>query len=58
MQTLLLIKEIYLEGFKNIQNYVVKHYFKAFAWFTLAMYAIVLYAFLFRLSTGFVFSNL
>ncbi len=58
METILLIKEIYLEGFKNIQNYVVKHYFKAFAWFTLAMFAIVIYAFLFRLFTGFVFSNI
>ncbi len=58
MKTILLIKEIYLEGFKNIQNYVVKYSFKAFAWFTLAMFVIVLYAFLFRLLTGFVFSNL
>jgi len=31
MNTILLIKEIYLEGFKNMQHYVVKHYFKAFA---------------------------
>ncbi|EAR02299.1 DUF6747 family protein [Maribacter sp. HTCC2170] len=58
MKTILLLKEIYLEGFRNIQNYVVKHYFRAFAWFTLAMFVIVLYAFLFRLSTGFAFSNL
>jgi len=58
MKTILLIKEIYLEGFQNIQNYVVKHYFKALAWFTLAMFIIVLYAFLFRLFTGFAFSNL
>jgi len=58
MKTILLIKEIYLEGFKNIQHYVVKHYFKSFAWFTLAMFVIVLYAFLFRLFTGFPFANL
>ncbi len=57
MKTILLIKEIYLESFKNIQNYVVKHSFKAFAWFTLAMLVIVLYAFLFRLFTGFPFAN-
>ena len=58
MKTILLIKEIYIEGFKDIQNYVVKHYFKAFGWFTLAMFVIVLYAFLFRLFTGFSFGNL
>ncbi len=55
MKTILLIKEVYLEGFQDLGNYIAKHYFKAFAWFTLTMFAIVLYAFIFRLSTGFAF---
>jgi len=55
MKTILLFKEIYLEAFHNLGNYVVKHYFKAFALFTLGMFALVFYAFLFRLLTGFAF---
>lgn len=58
MKTALLIKEIYLDGFRNLGNYLVKNYFKVFAWFTVAMFVMVLYAFLFRLLTGFVFSNI
>ncbi len=53
MKTILLLKEIYAEGFRNLGSYIIKHYFKAFTWFTLGMFAIVLYAFLFRLVTGF-----
>ena len=55
MKTILLIKEVYLEGFQDLGNYIAKHYFKAFAWFTLTMFAIVVYAFIFKLSTGFAF---
>jgi len=55
MKTISLLKEIYLEGFQNLGSYIVKNYFKAFAWFTVVMFAIVLYAFLFRLFTGFAF---
>ncbi len=55
MKTVLLLKNIYLEGFKNIGNYIVRNYFKAFAWFTLIMFAVVTYAFLFRVFTGFAF---
>ncbi|MFS4466703.1 DUF6747 family protein [Maribacter sp. 2210JD10-5] len=54
MKTVLLLKEIYSDGFRNIGNYVVRNYFKAFAWFTLAMFSVVLYAFAYRLFTGFV----
>ena len=49
---------IYLETFKNIQNYIARHYLKAFTWFTLAMFVLVLYVFLYRLFTDFQFSNL
>ncbi|MEH6512839.1 MAG: DUF6747 family protein [Maribacter arcticus] len=58
MKTVLLIKEIYSESFSNIQNYIVKHYFKTFAIFTFVMFAVVLCVFLYRLSTGFPFSNI
>ncbi|WP_338040886.1 DUF6747 family protein [Maribacter polysaccharolyticus] len=58
MKTFVLVREIYLERFRNIQNYLLKYSFKAFTWFTIAMFAVVLYAFLYRLSTDFQFSNL
>lgn len=55
MKVALLLKEIYLDGFKNLGNYVVKRYFKIFAWFSFIMFIVVLYAFIFRVSTGFAF---
>lgn len=55
MKTLLLVKEIYLEGFRNLGNLIIRNYFKAFAWFSFAMFAVVLYAFVFRIFTGFPF---
>ena len=55
MKTILLIKEIYAEGFRNLGSYIVKNYFKAFAWFSFALFLIVLYAFIFRIATGFAF---
>ena len=44
MKTLLLVKEIYAEGFRNLGNIIVKNYFKAFMWFSIAMFVVVLYA--------------
>jgi hypothetical protein len=55
MKTALLIKEIYLEGFRNLGNFIVQKYFKAFAWFSFIMFFVVLYAFIFRVYTGFAF---
>ncbi|MFS4454919.1 DUF6747 family protein [Maribacter sp. 2304DJ31-5] len=55
MKTVLLLKEIYLDGFRNLGNLLIKNYFKIFTWFTLFMFAVVLYAFVFRLFTGFAF---
>lgn len=55
MKTTLLIKEIYAEAFRDLGHYIVRNYFKLFAWFSFAMFLVVLYAFIFRLSTGFVF---
>ncbi len=55
MKTTLLIKEIYLEGFKNLGNFIVRNYFKAFAWFSFFLFFVALYAFLYRVFTGFAF---
>jgi hypothetical protein len=55
MKTVLLIGKVYADGFKNIGNMIVKNYFKAFAWFSFIMFTIVLYAFIYRVSTGFAF---
>ena len=55
MKTTLLIREIYLEGFRNLGHIIIKKYFKAFAWFSFVLFFIVLYAFIYRVSTGFAF---
>ena len=55
MRTILLVKEIYFEAFRNLSNLVIRNYFRFFAWFSFAMFAVVLYAFVFRVATGFVF---
>ncbi|HET8737541.1 MAG TPA: DUF6747 family protein [Pricia sp.] len=55
MKTFVLLREIYSEGFKNIGSFMVRNYFKAFAWFSFLMLVVVVYAFLYRLSTGFAF---
>lgn len=55
MKTILLLKQIYLEGFRNLGNFLVKKYFKVFAWFSFFMLIVVLYAFIFRVATGFAF---
>ncbi len=55
MKTLILVKEIYLDAFKNLGSFLVRNYFRAFAWFSFAMFMVVLYAFVFRVYTGFPF---
>jgi len=55
MKTTLLIKEIYLEGFRNLGNYLLKNYLRIFAWFSFFLISIGLYALLFRMFTGFAF---
>lgn len=55
MKRLLLVKEIYLEGFRNLGHILVENYFKLFAWFSFVMFFVVLYAFVYRLATGFAF---
>lgn len=55
MKTTLLIKEIYLEGFRNLGHYMLKNYMKLFSWFCFTLIFVGLYAFLFRVFTGFAF---
>jgi hypothetical protein len=55
MQTLLLFKEIYLEAFRDLRNYLLKNYLKVFSWFSFALLFIATYALIFRISTGFAF---
>ena len=55
MKTLLLVREIYQEAFNDLGHFIAKNYFKAFAWFSFGMFAVVIYAFVFRLITGFPF---
>ena len=55
MKNVVLIREIYFEAFKDLGTKFVKNYFKVFSWLCIASYFIVLYAFVFRISTGFAF---
>lgn len=55
MKKMLLIKEIYIEGFRNLGHFLVEKYFEIFAWFSFVMFFIVLYAFVYRIATGFAF---
>jgi hypothetical protein len=55
MKTLLLFRNIYLERFKSIENFIVRNYLKGFAIFSFIMFSVVLYAFIFRVFTGFPF---
>jgi len=56
MNKLLLFKEIYAEAFKNWTYRLLKKYFKVYSWFCFALLMIVIYAFVYRLSTGFAFA--
>ncbi|RRQ50032.1 hypothetical protein DZC72_05495 [Maribacter algicola] len=58
MGNLLLIKEIYIEAFRNWKSYILENYFKIFSWACFILIALAAYALIFRISTGFSFSNL
>lgn len=55
MKKTLLIKEIYFEAFKNWGSIILRNSFKIYAWACLALILVVIYAFIFRVSTGFIF---
>ncbi len=54
MRQVLLLKKAYLEAFKNLGHYLVQHSFKVYFWLCAALFFITLYAFGYRLFTGFV----
>jgi len=55
MQTLQLLREIYLEGFRDLGNPFLKNYLKVFSYFNFFLIIVALYAMTFRLVTGFQF---
>jgi hypothetical protein len=55
MKTTLLIREIYLEGFRSLGNFVAKNYLKIYAWFSFFLIGVALYALIYRMTTGFTF---
>ncbi len=55
MKSILLLKELYLQAFKTINHFFIKSFFKIFAWICFISFVIVLYAFIFRVATGFAF---
>ncbi|WP_347343962.1 DUF6747 family protein [Maribacter aestuarii] len=58
MDKILLLKEIYVEAFRNWRYIILENYFRIFSWICFMLLAITIYAFAFRVSTGFSFSNL
>ncbi|MGF1559194.1 MAG: DUF6747 family protein [Flavobacteriaceae bacterium] len=55
MKKILLLQEIYLEAFRDWTYRLLTKYFKAFSVFCLFLICVVIYAFVFRVSTGFPF---
>jgi hypothetical protein len=55
MRKFLLLQEIYLEAFRDWTQRLLNKYFKLFSVFCFFLLIVVLYAFVFRLSTGFAF---
>jgi len=55
MKNILLLKEIYSEAFKNLGHMFIVSYLKIVTWFCFAVFGVVIYAFIYRLLTGFAF---
>lgn len=55
MKTVTLIKNIYVESIRNLGHFLLKRYFQIFSWFSFCLFFIVLYAFVYRVFTGFPF---
>ncbi len=53
MDKVLLIKNVYLEAFKSLGHKIIKHGFKIYFWSCAVLLAVVLYAFWYRVFTGF-----
>jgi hypothetical protein len=57
MEKITLVKEIYIEAFKNWKSFILENYFKIFSWLCFILIAIAMYALIYRVSTGFSFGN-
>jgi len=55
MRKILLVREIYSEGFKNLGNTMVQNSFRAMSFICFALFTVVVYAFIYRMATGFAF---
>ncbi|MEO1012129.1 MAG: DUF6747 family protein [Bacteroidota bacterium] len=55
MNRLLLVKEIYVEAFRDWTDILLKKGFKLYSWVCFALLAMVAYALIFRIATGFAF---
>ena len=55
MKTFNLIKEIYMEGFRNLGHVIVREYFRIFTWISFILFFAALYALVYRAMTGFAF---
>ncbi len=55
MRKLLLVKEIYVEAFKDWTYRFLNKYFRVFSWFCFFLLVLAAYALIYRMSTGFAF---
>ncbi|WP_317207879.1 MULTISPECIES: DUF6747 family protein [Joostella] len=53
MTTLLLLKELYRSSFSDLENAFAAKILKVFAWLCFAFILVAIYAFFYRLFTGF-----
>ncbi|MEQ8419316.1 MAG: hypothetical protein RIB64_04860 [Arenibacter algicola] len=54
MEKSLLIRKVYTEAFKNFGNQLLKNGFKIYFWTCMALFTVVVYAFVYRLINSFV----
>ncbi|SDM09862.1 DUF6747 family protein [Kriegella aquimaris] len=55
MKNLLLVREIYVDAFKDWTFKMLRKYFKVFSWICFSLIAIAAYALIYRIATGFAF---
>lgn len=55
MTTLLLLKDLYRNSFVELENKFAASFFKMMSWMSFFGFMIVLYAFVYRVATGFQF---
>ena len=53
MKTIVLAKSIYNDFFNGVNNKYLNLVFKGFTWFCFSMIGVILYAFVYRVATGF-----